>query len=176
MFIKNYSIKNKKMKHVTLTPEVLSLDGYDIPLSRPPVISSGVDEQWLYSNFTSPKEWDFAKAKAREAGYDDVAYRGEFFYFIYKGEGFCDEPSREVARSELLADMPKLQEYTKFLGIDLEEPNLNEDLKEKIDSLNLNELETKIRKTGFEGRRSAVFGPSGVIVAMTDQYSVNIGY
>ncbi len=116
------------------------------------------------------------KEKASAQGYDEVGSDGISYYFFHKKKGISDESTFEVSCSELLAEMPASPNYTKFLGLDLDEADLNEKLKTSIDGLGLDQLETIIRVTGFVDRRLAQFGPSGVIIAMSDDYSISIKY
>ncbi len=152
------------MKDVILTLNSLQLDGHKISLDKRPLVSLGTDRQWIDAHFLDPKRWAFVKERAKAEGYDKVASDEVNYYFFHEGKSCYDKTSREVACSDLIAEMPTLPNYTKFLGIDLED-DLNEKLKISIDGLGLDQLETIIRETGFVGlsRREARFGPSGVI-------------
>ncbi len=166
------------MKSVILTPQNILLDGHNICLVKSPLVSSGVDEQWIDAHFGFKKRWAFAEERARAEGYDKVADDGVNYFFFHEERGVCDESTSQIPHSELLAQMPALPRYTKFLGIDFDEEDLNLKLKSDIDGLGLAQLETIVRETGFVGisRREASFGPSGVIIAMSDDYIVNIIY
>lgn len=166
------------MKDVILTLDSLQLDGHTISLGRRPIVSLGVDKQWIDAHFVGPKVWAFVKERAQAEGYDKVAENGVSYFFFHERKGIYGEGSRQVACSDLIAQMPTLPNYTKFLGLDLEEADLNKKLKMSIDGLGLDQLETIIMETGFVGpsRREARFGPSGVIIAMSDEYTINVRY
>ncbi len=166
------------MKEVVLTRDSFQLAGPVIPLIKAPVVSLGVDEQWIDAHFIDPKRWVYVKEKASAQGYDEVGSDMIFYYFFHKDKGICHESTYKVACSKLLKQMPALPNYTKFLGLDFEEADLNEKLKLNIDGLGLDQLETLILETGFVGRsrREARFGPSGVIIAMSDDYDISIRY
>lgn len=180
------------MKKIILTPEALSLDEHSFPLPRPPVVSSGVDKDWIYHYFTFPKIEAFAVAKARQMGYRSGYHSGmlgnrraegdrnDFFYFYHEGEGAYDSASHKIAVSKLREEIA-LPEFTKYLGIDLGASILNGSLKSQIDHLALNQLETFIIEKiveglSFRGGTLEVSGPTGVILAMTDLYSVEVKY
>jgi len=173
------------MKDVILTAKDLVLDGHTISLLKPPLISSGVDGRWIDARFLEPKRNAFLTERARSEGYDEIATDGVHYFFFHDGKGIGDESSRQVACSDLVAQMPPLPCYTKFLGVDLEDSLYgdgnggdNEKLKQSIDCLGLDQLETMIRKNGFVGRsrRLVQIGPSGVIIAMSDDYTINVKY
>lgn len=162
------------MKEVLITKHSLRLDEDEIPLVEAPSISYGWDKQFIDGLFLDPKRWAFTQARAHAEGYDHVASNGLNYFFYREGKSTHDETSRQIACADLLAQMPALPQYTKFLGIDLNKKDLNEKLKRDIDCLGLDELETLIRTTGFVGRRGAIFGPSGVIIGMSDLYSATV--
>jgi len=164
------------MINVVLTPKSLLVDDHDISLEEYFIGSFGVDEQWIDVQFGYPKRAAFVEEMALAKGYSQVADDGVNYYFF---NGQCyGEGSLEIPCSELLAQMPALPRYTKFLGIDFENDVFNLKLKSDIDALKLSGLETKIIKTGYGGlsRRFAQFGPGGVIIAMTDDYEVHVQY
>ncbi len=170
------------MKEVILTPERLLLDGHNILFAKSPVIYSGVDEQWIDVYFGYKKRLAFAEERAHLEGYDKVADDGVSYFFFHEEKGCYGEGSRQIPHSEILTQMPVLPRYTKFLGIDFKEKDLNLKLKSDIDSLGLAQLETIVLSSDYEnpdgmrigeGERS---GPSGVIIAMTDDYAVNVRY
>lgn len=177
IFIKNHLYPTATMK-IHLMPQTLSFgENIHIPLPSSTIISSGRDKPFIDAYFIDPKVWAFARAQAKSKGYDRVSMSHGNFYFSYSGNDVNDEYPKTVPCDQLRADMPPLPQYTKYLGIDCGAPN-NDKLKETIDGLALKGLETIIRETGFvgPGRRTAVFGPGGVIIAMTDLYSVTIRY
>ena len=170
------------MKDIILTPSSLSLDGHLIPLLLPPKISGGIKREEI-AGYAHKNEYEFAQQLAHREGFEYAQLHtsitpGEEAPYVFGigGAATSQGQRREVHPSEIRARMGRVGEFTKFLGVDLSDRNANGDLKQQIDDLELPQLETLIQTTGFVDRRSAEFGPSGVIILMTDLYNVKCGY
>jgi hypothetical protein len=158
------------MAIVTLTPTVLSLSGHDLEFNNVADFSWGVRENLIYAFFISPKKWAHAKKKAAEWGYFDIATDYDNYFFFHEGKNINDLSSMQKPISEVLADMPPVPNYTKYLGINLRKTILNQELKDNIDRLGLKNLETMLKT-----KKTVTLG-YGVYIVMTDDYQVKIDY
>ncbi len=158
------------MPTIKVTPNQLYINDHEVPFDQEVTISAASHLTGLGGIFD--RTWDYLQHEAERRGFNQVASNGRKVTFY--NEEYTEDGAQTVAFDEVMKDMPSSPKYVKFLG--LEVGNQNASLKDRIDELGLSGLETKIRETGFQGRRMATFGPSGVILAMTSDYKISVEY